>query len=166
MASDLAQGILDLVARELSLYDFRERYDKVGPDIAGVVKTPWKPLCRLFGGHGIVAVVTVPASVTGPESLRALVRDVRLELNSSFVGVGAYKSTYSFLVLLCPQNLLAASPGVASSLKDRTGLHRNIIQGVILVDLETREVTGDYSWPARHWRIYELVTRATMRAVQ
>lgn len=62
--------------------------------------------------------------------------------------------------------LFAACSGVASELKDRSGLHMNIVQGVILVDAETREVTGDYTRPAQHKREYEAVLSATTKAVK
>ena len=51
-------------------------------------------------------------------------------------------------------------------LKDRTGLHMNIVKGVILVDAETRAVTGDYTRPAQHKREYDAVLSATTRALK
>jgi hypothetical protein len=80
------------------------------------------------------------------------------------VGFAAYKSSYSFVVLVCPHQLFESCPGVASQLKDRTGLHTNIIQGVILVDGETGAVTGDYTRPAQHKGEYDAVLSAVQRA--
>jgi len=166
MNEELATKILDAVAQSLSPYKFSERYDKVTVNMIGVVKKPWNPLCRAFGGHGMAVVVVVPESVTDRAGLKKLFEDVRREINSRFVGFAAYKSSHSFIVLLCPHSLFAVCSGIASELKDRSGLHMNIIQGAILVDCENREVTGDYTRPAQHKREYEAVLSATSRAVK
>ena len=166
MDNELAKKIVDSVAGELSQFKFRERHENVTSNIVGVVKKSWNPLHRVFGGHGISAVVVVPESVTDRAGLKAFFQDVRKEINSRLVGFAAYKSSHSFIVLVCPHNLFKACSDVTSELKDRTGLHMNIIQGVILVDSETREVTGDYTRPAQHKREYEAVLSATNKAVK
>ena len=166
MDNELAKEVVESVARELAQFNFGERHNNVTSNIAGVVKKSWNPLRRVFGGHGIAAVVIVPESVTDLVGLKAFFHDVRNEVNSRFVGFAAYKSSYSFIVLLCPHSLLTACSGVASELKDRSGLHMNIIQGVIVVDAETREVAGDYTRPARHKREYEDVLGAVTSAVK
>lgn len=166
MDTELARKILDAVAREVSQFSFGERHNDVTGEIAGVVKKSWNPLRRVFGGHGIVAVVVVPESVADRVQLKSFFQGVRKEINSRFVGVAAYKSSHSFIVLLCPHSLFTGCSGVASELKDRTGLHMNIVQGVILVDAETREVTGEYTRPSQHKREYEAVLAATSTAVK
>jgi hypothetical protein len=166
MDNEVAKKIVESVAQEMAQFNFGERHNNVTSNIAGVVKKSWNPLRHVFGGHGIAAVVVVPESVTDRVGLKAFFQGVRKEINSRFVGVAAYKSTHSFIVLLCPHNLFAACSGVASELKDRTGLHINIIQGVILVDSDTREVTGDYTRPSQHKCEYEAVLAATSRAVK
>jgi len=166
MDNEVVKKIVESVAREMAQFNFSERHNDIASSIAGVVKKSWNPLRRIFGGHGIAAVVVVPESVTDRVGLKVFFQGVRKEINSRFVGVAAYKSSYSFIVLLCPHNLFAACPEVASELKDRTGLHMNIIQGVILVNSDTREVTGDYTRPSLHKREYEAVLAATSRAVK
>lgn len=166
MYEEIVKKIVDSVAREMSQFKFAERHDNVSSDIRGVVKKSWNPLRRVFGGHGIAAVVTVPTSVTDRSGLKTFFGSVRKDINSKFVGFAAYKSSHSFIVLVCGHSLLATCSGVASELKDRSGLHMNIVQGVILVDAETREVTGDYTRPAQHKREYEAVLSATTKAVK
>ena len=166
MSKQLAKQITDAVAQELSQYKFGERHDDVTENIVGIVKKSWNPLRRVFGGHGIAAVVAVPDTITDGAKLKAFFQDIRREINSRFVGFAAYKSSHSFIVLVCPHNLFTSSSGIASELKDRSGLHMNIIQGVILADSETKEVTGDYTRPAQHKREYEAVLSATSRAVK
>jgi hypothetical protein len=164
MSQDLAKRIVDALAHDLSEAKFGERHDDVTSTVAGVVKKPWNGWRRVFGGHGIVAVAAVPGSVADCAGLRTLFGKVRREINDRFVGFAAYKSSYSFVVLVCPHHLFDACPGIASQLKDRTGLHSNIIQGVILVDAETGAVTGDYTRPAQHKGEYDAVVSATRRA--
>lgn len=166
MRKELARKIVDGIAQALSQFDFSERHDQVTDTIVGVVKKPWSGLCRLLGGHGISAVVVVPESVTECSGLKAFFGGVRREINARYVGFAAYKSSHSFIVLVCPHALFTACSGIASRLKDRTGLHVNIIQGVILVDGETGEVSGDYTRPAQYKREYEAVLSATKRAVE
>jgi len=166
MNKQLAKQITDTVAQDLSQYKFGERYDDVTENIVGIVKKSWNPLRRVFGGHGIAAVVAVPDTVTDGAKLKAFFQEVRKDINSKFVGFAAYKSSYSFIVLVCSHNLFTSSSAVPSELKDRSGLHMNIIQGVILVDSETKEVTGDYTRPAQHKHEYEAVLSATIKAVK
>lgn len=166
MNNGMAENIVDAVAQELSQFGFDQRHANVTDDIAGLVKKPPNFLQRIFGGHGMAAVVVVPESVTGREELKVFFRKMRKDLNSRFVGFAAYKSAHSFIVLLCSGNLFATCSDMASKLKDRTGLHKNIIQGVILVDTETREVTGDYTRPAQHKREYEAVLSAATSAAK
>jgi hypothetical protein len=166
MSEELGKQIVDALARDLSQYKFNERHDNVTKNIVGIIKKSWNPLRRVMGGHGISAVVVVPGSVTDRVGLKAFFHDIRKEINSRFVGFAAYKSSHSFIVLVCPHGLFTASSGIASELKDRSGLHMNIIQGIILVDGETKEVTGDYTRPAQHKREYEAVLSATSVAVK
>lgn len=164
MDKELAKRIVDAVAQDLSQFKFGERHDNVTDNIVGIVKKSWNPLRRVFGGHGISEVVVVPESVTDRPGLKAFFQDIRKEINSRFVGFAAYKSSHSFIVLLCPHSLFTTCSGIASELKDRSGLHMNIIQGVILVDAETKDVTGDYTRPAQHKREYEAVLAAVTSA--
>lgn len=166
MSKQLAKQIMDAVAQDLSQYKFTERHDDVTEKVVGVVKKSWNPLRRVFGGHGIAAVIAVPDTTADRTKLKAFFQDIRREINSKFVGFAAYKSSHSFIVLVCPHNLFTSSSGIASELKDRSGLHMNIIQGVILVDSQTKEVTGDYTRPVQHKREYEAVLSATTRAVK
>jgi len=165
MSKDLAKRIVDALAHDLSELTFGERHDDVSDCIAGVIKKPWNEWRRVFGGHGITAVAVVPKSVGDCAGLKTFFGMVRREINDRYVGFAAYKSSYSFVVLVCPHHLFEACPGIASQLKDRTGLHTNIIQGVILVDAETGAVTGDYTRPAQHKDEYDAVLSATQRAV-
>jgi len=165
MDTVLAKAIVDAIAQDLSQFKFCERYDDVTDNIVGIVKKARKPLNRLFGGHGIVAVAVVPESVTSRAALKEFFQETRNGINSRFVGSAAYKSAHSFVVLLCPHTLFLACSGIASELKDRSGLHTNIIQGVVLVDADTRDVTGDYTRPAQNKREYNAVLSAVSRAV-
>jgi len=165
MAEELAKRIVEAVAQELSQFKFHERHDNVTDKIMGVIKKSWNPLRRVFGRHGISAVVIVSESVSDRAELKAFFQDIRKEINSRFVGFAAYKSSYSFIVLVCPHNLFTVCSGISSELKDKTGLHMNIIQGVILVDEETRELTGDYTRPALHKHEYEAVLSSTTKAI-
>lgn len=164
MSEDLAKRIVDAVAQDLSELQFGERHDDVTDSVAGVVKKQWNPWRRVFGGHGIAAVAVVPESIGDCAELKTFVGMVRREINDRYVGFAAYKSSHSFIVLVCPHRLFEACDDIASRLKDRTGLHTNIIQGVILADGETGAVTGDYTRPAQHKREYDAVLSATRRA--
>jgi hypothetical protein len=166
MSKQLAKQITDAVAQDLSQYEFGERHDDVSEHVVGIVKKSWNPLRRVFGGHGIAAVVAVPATTTDRAKLKTFFECIRREINSRFVGFAAFKSSHSFIVLVCPHDLFTSTSGIASEFKDRSGLHMNIIQGVILVDSETKEVTGDYTRPAQHKREYEAVLSAASRAVK
>jgi hypothetical protein len=166
MSKQLATRIVDALAQDLSQFKFDERHDNVTGNIVGLVKKSWSPLRRVFGGHGITAVILITESVTDRAGLKAFFQDIRRDINTRFVGFAAYKSSHSFIVLVCPHSLFMACSGIASELKDRSGLHMNIIQGVILVDDETKEVIGDYTRPALHKREYEAVLSATSRAVK
>ncbi len=166
MQDELARKIGDSIAQGLGQFKFTEAHNNVTKDIVTVLKKSWNPLRRFVGGHGIAATVVVPPSVTDRAGLKTFFQGIRKEINSRFVGFGAYKSSHSFIVLVCPHSVFATCSGVASELKDRSGLHMNIIQGVILVDCETREVTGDYTRPAQHKREYQAVLSATETAVQ
>lgn len=166
MNKDLARRIVAGIAQDLSELSFGERHEDVTDRIAGVVKKPWNGWRRVFGGHGIVAVAVVPESVGGCTGLKTFFSLVRREINDRYVGFAAYKSSYSFVVLVCPHHLFEACTGIASRLKDRTGLHTNIVQGVILVDAETGAVTGDYTRPAQHKDEYDAVVAATQRTVE
>ena len=161
MSKDLAKRIVDALAHDLSELKFDERHDDVSDRIAGVIKKPWNGWRRVFGGHGIAAVAVVPESVGDCTALKAFFSMVRREINERYVGFAAYKSSYSFVVLVCAHHLFEACPGIPSRLKDRTGLHTNIIQGVILVDAETGAVTTDYTRPAQHKDEYDAVLSAT-----
>jgi hypothetical protein len=166
MSKQLAKQISDAVAHELSQYKFTERHNEVTENVVGIVKTSWSPLRRFFGGHGIAAVVAVPETIADAATLKVFHQGIRRKINSSFVGYGAYKSSYSFIVFVCPHSLFTVCSGIASELKDKSGLHMNIIQGVILVNSKTKEVAGDYTRPAQHKREYEAVLSATHKAVQ
>lgn len=85
--------------------------------------------------------------MTDRTGLKAFFKDVRNEINSRFVGFAANKSSYSFIVLLCPHSLFTKCSGIASELRDSTAFHVNTIVGVIVVDSDTRQVTADF---ARH----------------
>ncbi len=166
MHEEIAKKIFDLIAQEMSRLSFGERYDNVSLEIVGVIKKSWNPFRRVLGGHGISVVVIVPALVTNRERLKTFFESVRKEINSRFVGFAAYKSSYSFIILICAHDLFTECSGMASRLKDKTGLHKNIVQGVILVDAETREVRGDYTRPSQHKREYDTVLSSTTRAVK
>jgi len=166
MDKDLTKKIVNAVVQEMSQFKFSERHIDVTSNIVGVVKKSWNPLRRIFGGHGISAVVVVPESVTGRTELKAFFQTVRKDINANFVGFAAYKSSHSFVVLVCPHSLFTVCSGVASELKDRSGLHMNIIQGVVLIDVETKEVAGDYTRPAQHKREYEAILAAVTSAVK
>jgi hypothetical protein len=166
MDKELARRIVDAVAQDLSELSFHEQYDDVTSTVVGVVKKPWNVWRRVFGSHGIVVVALVPESVGDCPGLKAFFGEVRKEINGRFVGFAAYKSSHSFVVLVCPHHLFEACHGIASQLKDRTGFHTNIIQGVILVDSEIEAVTGDYTRPAQHKGEYDAVLSATRRAAK
>ena len=166
MDKNLPKKIVDRVAQALSQFKFNERRDAVTSDIVAVVKKPSNLLRILFRGLGICAVVVVPESVTDRMGLKAFIDDVRRDISSRFVRIAAYRNTYLFIVLVCRHDLFAACPGVAAALIDKTGLHTTLIQGVILVDSATREVTGDYTWIPQHKREFEALLSATSRAVK
>lgn len=166
MDKELARRIVDAVAQALSKFEFGERYDDVTSTVVGVIKKPWNLWRRVFGSHGIVAVAVVPWSVADCAALRTFFGEVRRAINGEFVGFAAYKSSHSFVVLVCPHYVFEACHGIASQLKDRTGFHTNIIQGVILVDAETGAVAGDYTRPAQHKGEYDAVLSATRRAAK
>jgi hypothetical protein len=160
MSKQLSKLITDAVAQNLLQYKFCERHDDTTENIAGIVKTSWNMSRRVFGGHGIVAIILVPETVTDSQRLKTFFRDIRREVNSEFVGFAAYKSSHSFVVLVCPHDLFTSCFGIASKLKDKTGLHMNIVQGVILVDSQTGEVEADYTRPAQHKDEYNAVLSA------
>ncbi|MES9991052.1 MAG: hypothetical protein ABW098_03825 [Candidatus Thiodiazotropha sp.] len=166
MSKQLSQSITAKLEQNLSQYKFSERYDEVTENIVGIVKKPWKPLQRVFGGHGIAAVITVPETITERESLKAFFKHMRKEITSKYVGYAAYKSSHSFVVLVCPHELFTTASGIASELKDRTGLHMNIIQGVVLVDSQTREVASDYTRPLQYKGEYNAVLSAANSEVK
>lgn len=166
MSKQIAKQITDAVAENLSPYKFCERHEDVTENVVGIVKKSWNLLRRVFGGHGIVAVVIVPETITDRERLKAFFGDIRREINSRFVGFAAYKSSHSFVVLICPHDLFISFSEVTSELKDKTGLHMNIIQGVVLVDSKTMEVTGDYTRPAQYKREYDAVLSAVNSEVK
>ena len=165
---DLASGIFASVADAMGSFGFSQRHTDVQGEarLAGVVGKAWNPFRRIFGGHGLVAVAAIPEDIPSPDRLVAFFSAVRKTMNAQFVGFAAYKSTHSFVVLLCPHALFPSVREMPSKLKDRSGLHLNIIQGVILVDAETREVVGDYTRPAQHKREYEAVLSATTQAIK
>ena len=70
---------------------------------------------------------------------------------------------HSFLILICQHDLFEKSRGIENKLKDKTGLHLNLIQGVLLIDSETFDVISDYTRPAQHkaefMSILETVTK-------
>jgi len=70
------------------------------------------------------------------------------------------------VVLVCPHGLFVACARIASQLKDRSSFHTNIVQAVILVDSETREVLGDYSRPVQYRREVKTVLSAARRSVE
>jgi hypothetical protein len=166
LRENLARRIVDAVAHDLSEFQFDERHDDVSDSIAGVVKKPWNGWRRVFGGHGIAVVAVVPESVADCAGLNTFFGELRREVNDRFVGFAAYKSSYSFIVLVCPHRLFEACAGISSQLKDRTGLHTNIVQGVILVDSENGAVTGDYTRPAQHKGEYDAVVSAMQGAAE
>ena len=119
------------------------------------------------GGHGIAAVVAVPDTTTDRGQLKALFQDIRRAINSRFVGFAAYKSSHSFIVLVMPtQRIHVLFGDRLRTERQEWGFNMNIIQGVILVDTETREVVGDYTRPAQHKREYEAVLAAATNAIQ
>ncbi len=165
MDTEVAKKIVESVAQEMAQFKYNEQHNNVSDSIAGIIKKSWTPLRRAFGGHGIVAVVVVPEFVTNRIGLKAFFEDLRKEIDSRFVGLAAKRSSYSFIVLICPHKLFMACAGEAPELTDKTGLHVNIIKAIILVDSKTLQVTGDYCHPLWHKREYEAVFAAASRAV-
>ena len=162
----LAISITNVLENELSQFSFNERHDNVTNNLVGIVKKKWNPLKRLSGDHGITAIISVPKTITSPNELKTFFKGIKSEIGSRFVPFGSYKSTYSFFVLICPHNLFISSPGIATKLKDKTGLKMNIIKGVILVDEETKDVTGSYSSFSLDKNKYDTILSATKRAIK
>ncbi len=49
---------------------------------------------------------------------------------------------------------------------DKSGWHSILIQGMILVDSATWEVSGDYTWIPQHKREFNALVLATKNAVE
>ncbi len=168
MNTELANKITDALAQDLTKFKFSERHNNITDNIVGVVKKPKNPI-RIglgLGGHGISAVVTVPNSIVDQSGMKNFFQTIRNDINSKFVGAAAYKSAHSFIVLVCSHKLYTNCMGIASELKDKSGLHKNIIQGVILIDAETKDISGDYTRPAQNKREYDTVLSAATRALR
>lgn len=165
MDNEVAKKIVESVAQEMTQFKYDERHNNISNSIAGIIKKSWTPLRRAFGGHGMVVVVVVPDFVTNRIGLKVFFEGLRKEIDSRFVGLAAKRSSYSFIVLICPHKLFVACAGEAPELTDKTGLHANIITAIILVDSKTLRVTGDYSHPLFHKREYEAVFAAASRAI-
>ncbi len=108
--------------------------------IVAIINKRFTALNGLFGGRGLVAVAVVPERILDAGGLRDFVRGVRRTINREYVSFPFHKSMHSFMVLFCPHSLFSATPGVESSLKDRTGLHFNLVQGVVCIDRQTGDV--------------------------
>lgn len=165
MDNEVAKKVVESVAHELAQFKYAEQHNNISNSIAGIVKKSWTPLRRVFGGHGMVVVVVVPEFVTNRIGLKAFFEDLRKEIDSRFVGLAAKKSSYSFVVLLCPHKLFKACAGDAPELIDKTGFHVNIVKAIVLIDSKTLKITGEYSQPLFHKREYEAVLAAASRAL-
>jgi len=141
-------------------FGFDEVHNNLSADIQIVVKTPFTLLNGLFGGRGLVVVAQVPETIQDAAMLAGFARRVRRSVNEKFLSFPYYKSMHTFLVLLCPHSLFSSAAGAESRLKDRTGLHLNLVQGVVVVDSETSTFRSDYTRPAQHKREFDAVIRA------
>lgn len=161
---ELATKITDALAQDLSKYKFRERHDNVTNNVVGVVKKVWSPLFLASGKHGLSAVAVIPESVTDTPRLQAFFATTRKDINTEFVSAAAYKSSYTFLVLICANQLYSTFTSYVSELVDKTQTHTNVFQGVFLVDATTKEVTSAHTRPAYNKREYEAVLSAIDKA--
>lgn len=157
--------LFDSLKKTLSRHNFTESVKEFEDEnqIVGITKTHFTLLNGLFGGRGLCALVRVPNEIKEQNGLISFFAEVRKWLNSKFVSFPWFKSMHSFLILVCQHDLFEKSRGIENRLKDKTGLHMNLIQGVILIDSETFDVISDYTRPAQHkvefMSILETVTK-------
>jgi len=152
------EDLIDLIAEKLRFHKFTEIHKNIEEEvtIAGVIIRPQNILRAFFtGGYGLCIVVEVPEEVRNSNELNEFYVRVRKVINRKYARFPWFKCMYSFMVLLFPHALFETSRGIVKSLKDRSGAHMNIIQGVAIIDKETFEIASDYTWIPQHKKHFQ-----------
>jgi hypothetical protein len=97
----------------------------------------------------VCAVVQAPSDVTDIEQVKALLARVRDSVAGQAPPAG-WKDRGTYVVLLCSHALYEALSGREGGLIDRTGLHKNILLGICLLDMEALESSGASTWGLFH----------------
>ncbi len=94
----------------------------------------------------VCVVHEIPASVTNAAMLTDLFNQIRRQLFVQYARFPYWKELGTFLVLLCSHEQYEQLAIHAGKLKDRSGLHGNVMLGTILIDGENFQSSADTTW--------------------
>jgi|GEM_PF-5195057 len=119
---------------------------------------------RRAGTRYCCAIFEIPDSVGTASEGREIFRRIREAVSRGTGDKQLWKGIGTYAVWLCGHELYQALKGHLSKLKDRTGLHSNVMLGTILIDREQFVSSSESTWglvySGSHFKIISEVVNA------
>jgi hypothetical protein len=106
-----------------------------------VIATPRRKLVRY-----VCVIMIIPDNCRTPEQATKLFEASRRALTKRYARFPWWKELGTYLVWICDTSLFEAMQSKMTYLKDKTGLHMNVMLGMILVDRQNLVSSSESTW--------------------
>jgi hypothetical protein len=136
---DLAESIRDNLAQ----YNYSEPCEAHSVEgVEGfVLATPRRWMTRYLCG-----VFTLPEGLDHPRQAKQFFEATRKSFTKRYVQFPYWKELGTYLVWICESDIFEAMEGGMTQLKDKTGLHMNVMLGTVLVDRQELVTSAEAAW--------------------
>lgn len=135
--------LLKAIHESLKPYRYTEREELQLRDVGSVQLVITK---RRWTVRYVCAVLEAPQSLSTVDECRDLIQRLREGLAVQFARFPYFKELGTYVVLLCSQSVYQDLSQHLSAFYDRTGLHMNVILGLVLVDRDGFRISADATW--------------------
>ena len=137
------EDLIDSLRDNLTQYGYTEPAEALSiEDVEGVVlATPRRWTVRYVCG-----VFALPDSYHTPERAKNLFDSIRRSLTERYARIPYWKELGTYLVWICRGELLDGMQAKMAELQDKTGFHRNVMLGTVLVDREKLVASAECTW--------------------
>ncbi len=136
----------DLIAdlrRQLAAYKYSEFQEipMPGRGTLHAIMTPRRWMVRY-----ICAVYEIPTDIDNAAQLTAVFTQIRDQLSARYARLHWWKELGTYAVLLCSHEQYKQLAVHIGQLKDRSGLHDNLMLGTVLIDQEHFQSAVNVTW--------------------
>jgi hypothetical protein len=94
----------------------------------------------------LCGVFLLPDDCKTPTQLKKICGAIRRSLSERYARFPYWKELGTYLVLICGSELFQAMKNQMAEFKDNTGLHVNVMLGIVLVDKDECVCSSESSW--------------------